>query len=386
MIAWFKGEGEETFLQLCKRISDKKEFRDLLGITVCDDQRIIDNPMQDSWLDMDSLPFPRYDLLDMRRYADYEEGISYETSRGCPFRCAFCYVEYFHHRKWRAKSIKKVTAELSRIKKELGAGKLVFVDDNFFAHKKRSLDICQHMKADGLHMQWTATARADFLSGCSQKEMDIIKESHCEILSIGAESGSTHVLSEVQKDITPQQVKDAVKKCVLNAIMPTVSFMIGFPFETDVDVESTLRLYDELMAMGPQVEINGLFIYVPYAGTTLFEGALKYGYQPKARLEDWAQWNFSDTQNNPWLTQSQRRTCEVLSTIARFKYLYHRFEYYSQEFRDKKLSNPAVRLLYRVCIKPFAFVINWRWRKRFFLFPIEVRLWRKIIYIFFKIK
>lgn len=381
-----KGEGEEVFLRLCERILNKRAFDDIASITFKRDGEIIDNPKEGQWLDMDDLPFPSYELFDMKRYADYEEGLSYESSRGCLFRCTFCYVEYFHHRQWRGKSVKKVIDELQRIKKEIGVKKIAFVDDNFFGDKKRNIEICSQMIEKSIDVQWASSARADFLSRCSQGEMALLQKSKCEILSIGAESGSPHVLAEIKKDITPQQIKDAVRACVDNAIMPTVSFVIGLPFETENDLEQTLLLYDELMAMGNSVEANGLFLYVPYAGTSLFATAIQFGYRPKENLEAWGEWNFSDVSNNPWISPRLRSKYTAISSIARFKYLRHRFEFYSEEFKRRKLQSPLTRWLYRLCIGPFAAIVEWRWRRRFFLFPIELYVWRKLTYTLFKIR
>jgi len=381
-----KGEGEKPFLQLCDKIFNNKDYSEVVALTFERDGQIIDNQVADNWINIEELKFPNYDLLDIKKYADYEDGLSYETSRGCPFRCTFCYVENFHKRQWRGKSVDKVIRDITRIKNDIGVKKLVFVDDNFFGNKKRSLDICSQMSAKNIELRWNATARADFLAGCSEFDMKRLKNSGCEILSIGAESGSASILTKVKKDITTDQTKQAVAKCVENNIMPTVSFMIGLPFEKDSDLEDTMLLADQLMNMGKNVEINGLFIYVPYVGTSLFETALSYGYKPKNSLEKWSDWSFSDSRNNPWIKPRQRGKYDVISAIARFKYLYHRFEYYSAAYRKEKLKSPIARIAYRILIKPFARIVDWRWRNRYFAFAIEISIWKWLTYRMFKVK
>lgn len=381
-----KCEGEEIFSNLVKRLLKKEDYSDIEGIAFKRDGRIISNPVRGQWLDMEKLPFPDYRLLDIKKYADYEDGLSYETSRGCPFRCTFCYVEYFHHRRWRGKSVEKVLSEMKIIKEEIGVKKLYIIDDNFFANKKRSMEICSRLIESGVYLKWSATARADFISSCSDNDMSLIQKSGCEILAIGAESGSPDILKRLKKDITPQQISAAVKKCISNNIMPTVSFIIGLPFETGADIDKTLSLYDELMSFSAKVEINGLFIYVPYAGTSIFDIAVEYGYKPKKTLEEWGGWTFSDSSNNPWLKKSLRRYIDTVSTIARFKYLYHRFEFYSDEFKRKKLGSPFIRLGYEIFVRAFSCLAEWRWRKRFFAFPYEWILWKKLTFHLFKVR
>jgi len=109
-----KGEGEEAFFQLCKALVNNYEIIDLPALCFELEGKVINNPVSEQWLSMDDLPFPLYELLDLHRHADYNDGLSYETSRGCPFRCAFCYVEYFHKRQWRGKSTERIITQQIR--------------------------------------------------------------------------------------------------------------------------------------------------------------------------------------------------------------------------------------------------------------------------------
>lgn len=242
------------------------------------------------------------------------------------------------------------------------------------------------MSLPDVSLKWSATARADFLAKCSDEDMDIIKKSGCEILAMGAESGSKRILEKIKKDITPEQIKNAVKKCVSNDIMPTVSFIIGFPFEEETDLRDTLDVYDQLLAFGEIVEINGLFIYVPYAGTPLFETAIGYGYEPEKNLAAWANWKFSDSKNNPWIKPTMRKKVEAISSIARFRYLRHRFEFYSDEYKKQRLKSPFMKLGFVLFVSFFGKVADFRWKHRTFAYALEWVLWRKLTYKIFKVR
>jgi len=381
-----KAEGEDVFVKLCDRVFHRQDYSDVPAITFRRDGRLIDNPMADEWMDMDQLHPVSYGLLDINKYADADDGLSYESSRGCAFRCAFCYVEGFHKRKWRGKSADKVISELKKIQTEYGVRKVFFIEDNFFGNKKRCLEICDMMISSGISLDWSATVRADILSRCCDEDMDRIRKSGCKILVIGGESGSERILKQINKDITPGQIKATVRKCVSHNIMPTVSFMTGLPFEEDVDLEKTLELYDELMALGKNVEVNSLNIYTPYAGTPLFETAIECGYEPKKDLAAWSDWNFNDSRNNPWLTSAMRKKAETISSIARFKYMRHRFESYSDEYRKHKLKSLLLRLGYFLFVRLFAASADFRWKHRAFRFALEWRLWAKCTYLVFKVR
>ena len=382
-----RGEGEEVLLQLTECLLSGKGDVALPSLTYRRGDEIVHTRETAAPPDIDTLPLPRYELLDLHDYIDADDGLSYETSRGCSFRCSFCYVESFHQRKWRGKRPERVVEDLRRIRETTGVNKLLIVDDNFFCNKKRSLDICAAMIAEHAPFTWSATARADFLAHCSPEEIDRLKKSGCRILAIGAESGSSRVLREIRKDISPGQVVSAVEKCVSSGIMPQVSFMIGFPFERERDIRETLDLYDRIERIGGgRAEINGLFIYVPYCGTPLYALAQEYGYRPKNSLEEWEGWNFSDANNNPWLRGRSRGRLQCISRIARFKYLRHRFEFYSDTFKREKLSSPLLRVGYAVSVAVLSALARWRWRRRFFSLGYEWMAWQRLAYRIFRVR
>ncbi len=380
-----KGEGEQVFVELCSRILNDQDMVDVCALTYVKDGEMVNNPTALEFIDVETLPPTRYDLVDLEQYADFEDGFSYESSRGCPFRCTFCYVEYFHDRKWRSKSTEKVIAELRAIKKNTGVKKLYLIDDYFFSNRKRSLEICEAMIDADIDMKWTATARSDFLARCTDEQMQIIKDSGCTTLSIGAESGSDKVLKDLKKDITVEQTRIAVQKCVAIGIKPTLSFIIGLPTEREEDLEATLTLCDDLMSYGEDVEINGLFVYVPYSGTPLEETAADYGYVARKKLEDWADWSFGDHSNNPWLGPKQRKRLEAIASIARFKFMRRRFDSYSESYRRAKMRSPLIRLGYFVFVRVFAAMANLRWKRRLFTGALEWVLWRRLTYSLFRL-
>ncbi|MFH1708963.1 MAG: cobalamin-dependent protein [Planctomycetota bacterium] len=91
-----KGEGEEVFLELCRKILAQEDYCGVPSITCTCKGTIQDNARRDGFMDMEALHYPLYSLFDLKKYADHTEGLSYESSRGCAHRCAFCYVDHFH--------------------------------------------------------------------------------------------------------------------------------------------------------------------------------------------------------------------------------------------------------------------------------------------------
>ncbi|MCP4295959.1 MAG: B12-binding domain-containing radical SAM protein, partial [Proteobacteria bacterium] len=195
-----KGEGEQTLLELVQSLQQgKEEFKDINGLGWKNNGAIIMNDDRD-FLNIEDLPFP-YDgkgkeiLLEyVRRSSDTLENIGYESSRGCPHKCGFCYNVYFHKNVCRVKSLEKVRAELLKMK-ELGVNKLTFYDDTFLAGKKNLMvPILDLLKE--LDFKWIANVRINTFTPELIKKFE---ESGCVYLFFGVESPDDDVLKFIRK-------------------------------------------------------------------------------------------------------------------------------------------------------------------------------------------
>lgn len=374
-----KGEGEETLVELIEKAVLGKSPEAIRGVTFYNKGVLFSGPEREH-LDMGSLPFPAYDLVSLERYADSVEGFSYESSRGCPHRCGFCYNKSFHSRKWRSKPAEKVIAELKLIKDEFNIEKIHFIDDNFMVSLPRVREICGGIKSFGL--KWVSTTRADYLARYKREDLLAFKESGCMYLQFGAESGSLRELGFIQKDISPQDVIVSAKNCIDAGIMPVASFMTALPNETKEDRIQTLNLYDEIMRLKGNVEINGVFIYTPYPGTSLYEEAVKAGFRELTKLEDWSDWDlFRDAKNVPWLDRKEKEYLETIEIISTFKYYIHRLNYYSGKYRKRMLGFLGY-IFFGLIVPIMNASASFRWRHRLFFMAPEWRLWRFLLKFF----
>ena len=358
-------EGEEGFLEVLKAMKENKPY-----------DKIIDK----EFMDLEKLPFPAYDLIDMSKYASVNDGFNYESSRGCVNRCSFCYVHLFHKRRWRAKSVKKVLDEIERIIKEYKIKKLLFVEDNVFVDKKRILDIAQGFLDRNFNIEWEAMVRADYLAKYTKDEMRLLKESGWWNAAIGGESGSERMLKLITKDITREDIKKAVLNCLDVGVQPQVSFIMGIPGEKEEDRIITMDFYDELkrLTSNPEdVELNAFFIYTPYPGTPLYEKAIELGYEAPKTFEEWADWKFSDIKNVPWIDYKLRRKLETISIIVRFWFYLDRIKHFSKEYQKQKLNIGVLgKILMKIGIPLLKVSARLRWDNRFFYFPYEWDIFR----------
>lgn len=332
-----KGEGEETLHELVCALQAGADLSGIRGLVYKRGGEVRVNHER-PFLNMEDLAIPAYDLVDLKLYQDSFRYFTIETSRGCPYRCTFCYVHDFHHRRWRTKSVPQSIGEIKQVHAQYGIEKFFICDDNFFVKKEQVLAFMRAILDASLRIEIFTQARADYFAGYSDPELESIAQAGVKFVAMGAESGSQRILDEIKKDITTDDIVRSARNCIRFNMIPVYSFVLGIPGEEDSDLNKTIDMYFKLKAISPCVEINGFYIFTPYPGTPVFHEAIKRGYRPCATLEEWADWKFSDLSNLPWLSRQDEQRLPVLSKIIMFLFIWDRFLSYGQEFQRKKLA------------------------------------------------
>jgi len=352
-----KGEGEQTLLELVHALHEKKkDFSGINGLGWKDDKKLILNEDRD-FLDIEDLPFP-YDgkgkeiLLEyIRRSGDTLENIGYESSRGCPHKCGFCYNVYFHKNVCRVKSTAKVREELIKLK-ELGANKMTFYDDTFLAGRKPAmLEILELLKE--LDFKWIANVR---INTFDDELIKNFKDSGCVYIFFGVESPDDEVLKYIQKGQNRKMIDKGIEVASKGDIPTLYSLLIGLPGETEEQMNRTLDFADEIRRRHPGAEVP-IQPYVPLPGTKLYEDALKHGFQPPTHLEGWK--NFTnDEVRNPWI-----KNPELLHAIYINSFLAFRYDRFLKNFWSKIVFGPLHALS------------MWRWKHRNYKLFFEIYLY-----------
>lgn len=360
------GEGEETIVELAGALRaappGKSSWPDVRGIAFREDGGVRITAPRPLIADLDVYA-PAWHLLDRRRYIYggryyYSEGGSQLpgdkiagliTSRGCPWRCGYCFHESVHRRTFRAHSAERVVAEILGLKAEEGVTTVNFEDANFFVDKPRALRIVREAG-----VAWGSSMRADTFASWGEEFAREIRDLGCRELQIGAESGSRRVLHLMRKDITPAQVRESARLGQKYGIRILFSFMMGLPGETREEVMETLALMDELRGAGDKIVTNGPFFYFPFPGTALHDLAVEKGFRPPGRTADW---NFR-------LWGIHQPLAPYVPRGLRFVEHYRRMAWEGR----RGIAGSSV------LIGPLARAARWRWRKRFFRFPLDYHL------------
>lgn len=282
------GEGEITFIELLKAISNGKEdFANISGLSFRCRGDIVQNQPRDLIKDINSLPFPAWDLIDTRKYSVFsiKKGLTFAllSSRGCPNHCIFCDSHTIFGRRFRPRSAKNIFLEVLFLRKTYRMSQFDFVDDTITLDKRRVLDLCALLKGSGIPFTWMANARANTLDGEMLKAM---KESGCVRIDIGVESGDPSVRRMAKKGITDEDVIRTHRLAKELGVQVGSFVMVGNLGETMDSVRMTAELLKDI---GEDVMVS---IACPFPGTELYKIAKEKGY---LRVTDWSRYVTSPT-------------------------------------------------------------------------------------------
>ncbi|MFW9900679.1 MAG: B12-binding domain-containing radical SAM protein [Candidatus Thorarchaeota archaeon] len=257
-----RGEGENTLLEIAENTEKNRGFEDIKGLTYRDNGRIIRNDDRPLIKNIDTLPFPNRKFLGNVEYKSEVEGLDISlgnfttaaSSRGCAYQCTFCSSSKFWHN-WRPRSPKNIVAELSLLESQ-GYQNVYWIDDNFTINKKRLIELSYLVRKERIELNWMAEGR---VTQSSRDLLTAMKSMGCRIISYGIESGSQRVLDWYKKNITLNQVYDALKnsrKIGMDVVLG--NFIVGAPIETREEIIETFKLAVKLDIDFPQFHVLGI--------------------------------------------------------------------------------------------------------------------------------
>lgn len=316
------GEGEETAVELARSLESGGNLRDVRGIVFKDAGKIIHTPVRPP-LELDTLPEPDYTLVDANNY--YTVGhisrtrqLQIVTSRGCPFHCGYCYLLLPELRGYRTISARRVYDRIRYLREKYGVRSIFFYDDYFFGNRARVLELIELIEKDPLGVQFEVSCRIDFLIRESDEFLARLRDAGFTELLVGVESGSDRILKMIRKGFTRAQILQANRKLAKAGISSKLSWMAGFPAETEEDFYETVDLMLQLARENPLCSLTPLGIYTPYPGTELYESCKNtFGTVFPDSLDGWADYQWQKN-NNSFLSRRDSRLLTRLNIASRF--------------------------------------------------------------------
>ena len=273
------GEGEIPCLELANAYKNGKDISNVKSICYKTQDGTIKLTEGSPPNNLTELPPLPYDLVDFDKYAsidfsgNFERSVSFETSRGCPWRCGFCFINSFYESKWNVFEPEVVVERITELVKKYNVKSVYFTDDEMAIDTKRFEKIVDGLLEANLDISWgTQGIRIDTMERIMKNHPDLLDKmyrSGNKQIEIGLESGSERILKLIQKDLTREKMEKIIIK--LNEfikekpIAVKYNLMGGFPTETREELEETIQWAEHLTNTS---KAHVLFnIYCPFPGT-----------------------------------------------------------------------------------------------------------------------
>jgi radical SAM superfamily enzyme YgiQ (UPF0313 family) len=279
------GEAEQTLLELLDGIRNNTETNEVHGTAYSDNGAVKRNIARVVLKDLDILPKPAWDLLDMEPYKNTwlnRHGyfaINMVTTRGCPYKCNWCAKPIYGNR-YNAHSAGYIVDLIEETQRRFGYKQIWFADDIFGLKPGWLKEFAAQIKARGITIRYKIQSRADLLM--EPETIAYLAESGCESVWMGAESGSQKILDAMDKGIKVSEILQASALLKAAGIKPSLFLQFGYLGETMEDIRKTIDMVQEVMP-----EDIGISVSYPLPGTGFYE-------KVRSDLQVKANWNHSD--------------------------------------------------------------------------------------------
>ena len=192
---------------------------------------------------LDDLPVPRREAIDLQPYLTAwrsrhgSNAVSVSTMRGCPYSCRWC-SRAVYGESYRRRSARLVVDEIEQLVTRYHPDSFWFVDDVFTIHHGWLQAFTDELVRRDLRIRYECITRADRLN---ERAVALLERSGCARVWIGAESGSQKILDAMDRRVTVEQVRAMIQLAKQHGIETGTFIMLGYPGETDADVEATIE-------------------------------------------------------------------------------------------------------------------------------------------------
>jgi len=261
-----RGEVEFTLKELAEALRSKREISKVKGISYHYGDKIMHNPDADFPDDLDSLPFPAWDLIDINKYRlpfKDKPFLLVSTGKGCPYNCIFCCTKPYYGSKLRLRSPARVVNEIEWVENKFNVKDFLFWTESFTLNKEYATAICNEIILRGLSVDWVCNSRVDAVS---PELLKTLKKAGCWMIGYGIESGDQAILDMAKKNTTLKQIEQAIKWTKDAGIEVTAHTIFGLPGETKLSIDKTMKFLKKM-----DVDFAQIYCAVPFPGSALFD-------------------------------------------------------------------------------------------------------------------
>lgn len=300
------GNGEKTILEIVHACSIN-DFSKISGVCFLDGYSIVKTPERAIEKSIDWLPLPARHLLNEsdfimnNRLADTDTRMTHiMLSRGCPFSCNFCAIL---QKKVQYRSGASARMELEHLKRRYFIEGFAIVDDNFVINKNAVKSVCNSISNLGL--RWSALSRVDTVD---YELLEVMRNAGCIELKFGVESGSERILRSMGKNVSCNQIRQAITLAYSEGIKVKIFLIHGFPGENLASTRDTISLLKDIAHMVDRVS---LFRFVPLPGSYAFKNPKVFDLHIPEHIKDWDKFHIYHNDYHWWGSVEDFRQVEI---------------------------------------------------------------------------
>lgn len=271
------GNAEETMVDLVNCKVNRGDLADIKGIAYRDGEGVYINEIRRPIKDLDSIPFPAWELFPMEKYTagsvypgqeEFERSLAIITTRGCTGRCSFCYRM---ERGIRWRSMDTIIEEMKILMSKYGVTYFMLADELTFFNKNRVFKFEEALNKNELKIKYRCDVRADFID---KEVAESLKRSGCQLVNIGFESMDQKVLDKMNKGTTVNDNIKAAEVCNKIGLVMGLNVIWANPYDTE---ESLWKLVDFIKKYNTYGQIRTIRPVTPYPGSPLYYDAIRMG-------------------------------------------------------------------------------------------------------------
>lgn len=279
-----RGEPELTVADLADKLAKREDPSSVPGLSLRRNGRIVHAKSRDFFKDLDQLPYPAWDLIDLDNYRLPFSGrrfLMVTTARGCPYNCTYCVAQSYYGRKIRMRKVPKIVDELEYVIGHYDVKDFFFWSESFTIVKAAIKELCREIIRRDLNIHWVCNSRVD---NVDQELLELMKEAGCWLISYGIESGDQAILDSIKKEITIEQIKKAIQLTRKVGFQIAGHFVLGLPGDTIETLRKTYRF-----ACSLDIDYAQFYCASPWPGSEFYQQAKEHKWLASDNWDDFEQ-------------------------------------------------------------------------------------------------
>ncbi len=265
------GEGEQTLGELLDYLTGKSkaELSSINGLAYLSGGKITRTAPRKPLKELDTLPFPAWDLIDIDRYRELwlkHHGyfsMNLVTTRGCPFHCNWC-AKPIYGQVYNSHSPEYISQHMKLLKEKYSPDHIWFCDDIFGLKPGWTTKFDETVNQDGSKIPFKCLSRADLL--LKEDNISHLASAGCQSVWMGAESGSQKILDAMDKGTTVEEIYESTRLLKKHGIKTCFFLQFGYTGETKTEIDKTIKMVNDLMP-----DDIGISVSYPLPGTKFYD-------------------------------------------------------------------------------------------------------------------